>query len=273
MTEVVQSMNCPNCGAPLRLQAGEIIVTCAYCGTATNLRADKKFFLAHSLIPARYSQGDIERYVREWMGTGFLKPVNLASRSRIESQTLSYLPFFVISLDAETKFSGLLKRTGTPERKSDAIKKSYEWKVLARKSQDFPTSEYDIPLQGKETFDLGKIQKEGRFLNAELDEEEAFAMAKGEIENIHRALASEYVDDIFEMKTDFKLNNTEFLHVPVWDVRYNYGNKSYDVLVDGATGKIVRGEFPAKKEEEKSMVLVYIVAAIIILLGLLLLIF
>jgi len=33
MPELVDSLNCPKCGGPLRLAVGEVIVTCRYCGT------------------------------------------------------------------------------------------------------------------------------------------------------------------------------------------------------------------------------------------------
>jgi hypothetical protein len=113
MTEIAEKVNCPNCGAPLKLEAGEVIITCEYCGNAMNMAVGKKYFLRHSIIPNNYSQEQISQMARQWMGGGFLKPEDLAKRATIRKLSLVFLPFFIIHVSAHSNYEGVLTRTHT----------------------------------------------------------------------------------------------------------------------------------------------------------------
>jgi uncharacterized protein YpmB len=82
-------------------------------------------------------------------------------------------------------------------------------------------------------------------LNAELDAREATEVAQSEIRNLHEFLAKEQVDKIVDMTTEFDVKNTLYLHSPIWFVNYDYKKQRYRVLVDGATGEIIKGGLPA----------------------------
>ena len=45
MPELVDSINCAKCGAPLPLATGEVVVTCPYCGSVLRLHAETPFLL------------------------------------------------------------------------------------------------------------------------------------------------------------------------------------------------------------------------------------
>ncbi|MDY6964761.1 MAG: zinc ribbon domain-containing protein [Halobacteriota archaeon] len=244
MVDVAETIDCPNCGAPLPLKAGEVIITCEYCGSAHNMAVGKKFFLKHSIIPNNYISDDIARIVKEWMGGGFLKPDDLVKRSEIQEIDLTFLPFFVISVVAYSRYEGVFTRTGENISKTGELKRAYNWKILGRRGSKFPTKEYEIPLSGKVDFDLSRISKEAKFLNAEMDEGEAKSMLEGEIDDHNKYLLSTEVDVIKSIETTLDVNNTEFVHAPVWEVRYEYVGKSYEMMLDGASGTVIRGDIP-----------------------------
>ena len=83
MVEIAEKIKCPGCGAPLELKAGEVIITCEYCGTAHNMAVGKKFFLKHSIIPAGHKKEQIMFSIKSWMSGGFLKPDDLVKRAKI----------------------------------------------------------------------------------------------------------------------------------------------------------------------------------------------
>lgn len=244
MVEIAETIDCPNCGAPLNLIAGEVIITCEYCGSAHNMAVGKKFFLKHSIIPNNYNRGDVSRIVKEWMGGGFLKPEDLKKKSEIQEMGLKFLPFFIISVVANSKYEGVFTRTGENISKNGELKRTYNWKILGRRASKFPTKEYEIPLSGKIDFDLSKISKEAKFLNAEMDEEEAKSMLEGEIDEHNKYLLSSEVDVIQSINTTLDIKNTEFVHAPVWEVKYQYGEKSYELILDGASGTVIRADIP-----------------------------
>src|SRR5207249_2238751 len=104
---------------------------------------------------------------------GVLKPHDLRRPARITSLECVYLPFYVFEVDATTAYAGVLTRTGTNEKRSGDLRRDYFWKVLGRRSGDFPTRDYKLPLGLKVPFDTGGMVRDSRFLNAEVDEDEA----------------------------------------------------------------------------------------------------
>ena len=245
MVEIAEKVNCPNCGAPLKLEAGEVIVTCEYCGAAMNMAVGKKYFLRHSIIPNKYSREQISVMAKQWMGTGFLKPEDLARKASIREMNLIFLPFFVLHVSAQSKYDGMLTRTGQNIPKKGDFTREYHWKILGRRASAFPTKEYEIPLSGKVEFDLAHVSKNAKFLNSEMDEREAHSLLKQELEEHHKYLLSSEMDVIQSIDTNLDIKNTEFVHAPVWFLKYEYKGKLYELLFDGASGDTIKGDIPA----------------------------
>ncbi|MDI6708598.1 MAG: hypothetical protein QME47_05905 [Candidatus Thermoplasmatota archaeon] len=242
MVEVVQQISCPSCGAPVKVVPGEIIITCEYCGS--DMKLGEKFFLKHSIIPGRYKSEDVVEIVKKWMGGGFYKPDDLAKRSIIKSVECVFLPFFIVHLEALTRYSGFFTRTGENIPKNGELKKEYFWKVLGRRSSEFPTKEYHIPLSGKTQFNLAHISKNAKFLNSEIDEKEAENIARQEVGMHQKYLLEDTIDLFSSLDTDCKIIDTELVHAPVWFIDYDYKKHIYKILVDGASGETIKGGIP-----------------------------
>jgi hypothetical protein len=48
------------------------------------------------------------------------------------------------------------------------------------------------------------------------------------------------------MKNEIKINQTVYLHAPVWFIKYEYKGKNYTMWLDGATGTVIKGDIPQK---------------------------
>lgn len=266
MVEVVEKVSCPSCGAPLKVKAGEIVITCEYCSTVVNLKAEKPFVFKHSIIPNKYTQADVETLARTWMTSGYAMPGDLARKAKFTRVHLSFLPFYVITCTAKTEYEGVFTRTGTSREVKDVISSEYQWTVLGRRSGAFPEREYKIPLAGKSSFDLSQVQ--GEFLNAELDEGDAQERARAQIEAHHAYLMEEKVDQVTTSTTSFEVKDCEFLHAPIWFIDYTYGGGLYHLYMDGSTGEVIKGEIPM---QESAFPWIWAAAVVVILLGVLLL--
>jgi hypothetical protein len=53
------------------------------------------------------------------------------------------------------------------------------------------------------------------------------------------------VDKIIEMKTEIKVEETVYLHAPIWFIKYDYKGKTYQLILDGSTGSVIRGDIPS----------------------------
>lgn len=242
---VVQEIRCPKCGAPIAFNPGEIIATCSYCGYTGVIETGKVFTIEHSMILNGYDPDQMEDLVRNWMRSGFMKPGNLAKSSKILEKNLMYLPFWIVPVTAASEYEGIFERLVPPVVKEGKIEKKYDWIVLGRKAAEFPTREYDVPLEGKIPYDFRKIKKFAKVLNSEVQEAEAVETAKQQIESHHQFLAKQDVDKIIEMKTDFSIGDSVYLHSPIWFVVYEYKGERYNILLDGSNGAVIRGDIPA----------------------------
>jgi len=247
MPELVESVNCPKCGGPLRLETGEVIVTCPYCGTASRMRGDKPFVLRHAMLTARIDRAAAERAIVGWMSGGFLKPDDLDEGSHMTALECVYVPFYVFEVDASTAYAGVLTRTGTSERREATLERNYFWKVLGRRSGTFPVREYKLPLAHKIPFESASMVRDARFLNAEVDEDEAARIAREQVEAHQRELLKDLVDVVESARTRVDVKDAEFVHAPLWFATYVYRNTTYEIVLDAASGDFVRGEIPPPK--------------------------
>ena len=242
---IVQEITCSHCGAPISFEPGEIIAICKYCGYTVVIETGKAFTFEHSMLQNKYDLTEIEETIENWMRAGFLKPSDLARKSKITEKTLIYVPFWVVSVEAESDYKGIFERITPAVVKEGKIEKKYDWLVLARKATKFPTREYNVPLTGKIPYDFRKIEAFAKILNSEIEKNEAVELAKQQIEEHHRFLAQQDVDRIIEMKNEIKIDQTVYLHAPVWFVKYEYKGKTYQLLIDGATGTVIKGDIPS----------------------------
>jgi hypothetical protein len=244
---VAQNIRCSHCGAPVEFKPGEIIATCKYCGFTTVIETGEAFNFEHSLLLNKFDEKQIEDPIRSWMRSGFLKPGDLAKKSKISEKNLVYLPFWVVSVEATSSYKGIFERIAPLIVKEGKIDKEYNWLVLAREASDFPTREYDVPLEGKIPYDFRKIEGFAKVLNSEIDREEAVELAKQQIEAHHRYLLKQDVDRIIEIQTDLNIKQIVYLHAPVWFIRYTYKDKTYQLIIEGAAGTALKGDIPSSK--------------------------
>ncbi len=244
---IADTIKCSNCGGPVEFKPGEILATCSYCGFLTVIETGKPFDFEHSLLQNKFNNELIEVAIQDWMHSGFLKPSDLAKKSKIEEKALIYLPFWVVSVEVRSKYKGIFERIAPSIVKEGEIDKEYNWLVLARKASDFPTREYDVPLEGKIPYDFRKIEEYAKVLNSEIDRSEATELARQQIEAQQRYILQKDVDRIIEMDVSFNLKQVVYLHAPLWFIKYAYKGTSYQLIIDGVSGIAVKGDIPSTK--------------------------
>jgi DNA-directed RNA polymerase subunit RPC12/RpoP len=247
MTTIAQEIRCSHCGAPVQFKPGEIVATCKYCGFTTVIETGQAFTFDHSLILNNFDQESIDAQIQAWMRGGFLKPGDLANKSKFIEKDLVYLPFWVVSVEAKSTYKGIFERVAPAIVKEGTISKEYDWLVLAREASAFPTHEYYVPLEGKIPFDFRKVEGFAKLLNSEIDRDAALELAKQQIEDHHRFLLQQDVDKIVEIKTEVTLKQMVYLHAPIWFIKYEYKGKVYQLIIEGTGGAALKGDIPSSR--------------------------
>jgi hypothetical protein len=244
MSDIVSEIRCDNCGAPLNLRPGELVSTCRYCGFTQVVGASVPFQLEHSLILNNYNEAAISDVLQDWMGSGFMKPPDLARKGRILSLGLRYLPFWLIPMKATSAYEGIIERISPPMSLKGTVENTYDWLVLGRRGTQFPTRDYKVPVTGKIPFDFTKIDSSAQFLNSELSSAEAVQEARDDVDDHQRFLAKQAVDRILSFSTEFKIDTPTYIHAPLWFGQYEYKGRTYNALVDGSSGAVLKADVP-----------------------------
>ena len=246
MVTIAKEISCSHCGAPLPVQPGEILITCNYCGFTSVVDTGKAFEFEHSLILNTIASDQVFEVVKGWMKNSFIAPKDLGKKANLIEQNLTYLPFWVVSGEASSHYKGIFERVSPAVEKEGDISNNYDWMVLARTQTDFPTRSYHLSLEGKIPFEATKIEKNAKVLNSEMTAQEAAERARDEISNLHQYLAKDRVDKIVEIKTNFDISGTYYLHAPVWFLAYGYKSKRFQIVFDGASGQVIKGDLPGE---------------------------
>ncbi len=101
----VTELKCPGCGAPIKPQVGEMVITCEYCGTAVSLAAEGwKNVQSNTMLPLKIqTEDDIEKVIREHMDHGLLHR-HEEEKSRREELTLTMVPYWIVPVSARTNY-------------------------------------------------------------------------------------------------------------------------------------------------------------------------
>jgi hypothetical protein len=144
----------------------------------------------------------------------------------------------------KTGYHGFFTRGGGSDERSGHLDREYYWKILGRRGSKFPTKEYEIPLSGKEDFNLSKIPANAKYLNAEFDEKDAQDLAKVEIEEHQKFLIKDQLNEIKNIHHTHEIEDVEFVHAPVWRLDFTFIGSNYQILLCGNTGTVIRGDIP-----------------------------
>src|SRR6266516_2298590 len=98
MSQIVSEIKCPNCGAQLNLSPGELVATCRYCGYTSVVGTNAPFQLQHSLIINNLNNARITQDLQDWMRSGFMKPGDLAKKSKVTVLELRDITYYLIAI-------------------------------------------------------------------------------------------------------------------------------------------------------------------------------
>jgi hypothetical protein len=99
----VTSLKCPNCGAPIAPKFGEMVITCEYCGSGVTLGAQGWTHIQNqTMLPLKIANvDDLNSLIRPLMDKGLLHR-HLQEDSKQEEISLSYVPYWIVSVSART---------------------------------------------------------------------------------------------------------------------------------------------------------------------------
>jgi hypothetical protein len=257
------AVRCQSCHAISVFDPGKVGRNCEFCGSAQLLPHEEveAAFRPESLLPLKISEPQARDLMRRWFGRQWLAPNNLAKRALTDTLRALYLPFWTFDADVHARWtadSGTYYYTGSGKKRQRHVR----WRPAAgelshrfddelvcasigvhpgrvRAVEPFPTNEL-IP------YDAGYLA--GWVVERyQLDLRDAAAASLERMRATIRAMCARAVpgDTHRNLQVYDSFSNQRFKHIlaPVWLVGYVYHGKTYQVVINGVTGKIA-GERP-----------------------------
>lgn len=252
-------LGCPSCGGTLSLAEGQRVVACRYCG-------GESLALIPGAVPRYAVALGVSREAALAAAQKLLArpslPQALRERARIQEVSLCYVPFYEFTGTRLGTFL-LKERVNLPPLPPEEGWQDQDferWLLEPRKEKedtrviqqefvrigpgcDLPELGVDrIPLESMrrgatpvalEPYDLVSLQSRAS----------VFAPTKP---------PARFADDsqrrvkVHGDRTGIVEQRLKILYYPVWQARYKYAGRPYEIAVDGVTGKVLRARAPVQ---------------------------
>ena len=283
---------CKNCGAITSTSASEPVLVCGFCSSeALNEAAfETRVIQPAGVMPFAVENRQALQTYKDWLGKGWFHPSNLATLARLDRIHGIYIPFWTYDASTDSQWTAeagyfyyeTVTRTDSEGNTVTEQVQRIRWVPV---SGFFQHAFDDVLVIGSKgiqqhmvervyPFPLEKtVNYNSQFMagwKAEvygLDVQKGFDIADGIMDSQLHSLISGIVpgDTQRFLSVNTHKYDLTFKHLllPVWVAAYVYNGKTYQVLVNGSTGKIA-GDKPYSTIKIVFAVLIGIIIAVIL---------
>lgn len=244
---------CPNCDGPFDLPPHSSTVVCPYCSTTVQVKTGEVISESY-VMRVQFDLDQVREKLFGWASKQLGAPKDIEDKAEIKEKSLVYYPFWVVEVEAKADYTGVQKKpdfsseTGTSWTEvAESGQIDLEQDIFVPASKQIPSQldHYIIPTKRKEFFNKEIVKNlGGKLLGIQIDRDEAIESARAQMktkifEEIHKE-----VDKIREAHEEMKIPAVFLVHIPIWHIKYRYSVRSYDALVDAASGRVISLKFP-----------------------------
>jgi len=260
-----KSVRCQSCNAISVFDTTRVAQRCDFCGSPSMIAVDDITapIRPAGLLPFTVADTAVREQIRQWYGNHWFAPNDLKNKALTDTLHGIYLPYWTFDAQAAADWTAesgtyyyVRNSKGESERRvrwspaSGSLEHFFDdflisasrgvHENLLHKIEPFPTTDKIIPydpgyisgwvVEQYQIDLLGAAQASRQRMNDELRN----MCARQVPGDTHRNL---------RVQADYSAQTFKHILLPVWLLTYNYGAKSYQVTVNGSTGKIA-GEYP-----------------------------
>lgn len=266
----LRSARCGECGAQVTFDATSTAEVCVYCGSPNVLaqESNRNAIRPESLVPLDQSRADVEQRFRRWLHKLWFRPSELKKTKRFDAVGI-YVPFWTFDARVHSDWWALaghyyyvtrsytVRVNGRTQMRTRRVRK-IRWVPASGARNDVYD---DLLVSASKGLREDLVQRLGGFATDalvpyrpeylagwraeeyQLDLEQAWDRGRGRIEERQRDLCGGDVpgDTYSNLRVTNRIADVRWKHVllPIWSVQYRYGGKTYTVLVNGQSGRIV----------------------------------
>lgn len=234
-------VKCPHCGAQFWVPEGASRVTCPYCFTVFNVSDLKLEGEEHFYFPLSRTLDPFERLVK-FVSRQYAVPIDLPKRFSVQKRELYWVPVYFFFADFRARARGYSQAYG--EQYTDITETRLVSIPVSGTWLDTVLEKYPFPVRGKLPFSP-EIEAKGVFLKPTVARDEAEKKAENIVAYKVRLEASQSFSALKSLElVEKKLEYRGLVHYPVWVLGYSYNDRDYSAIVDGASGVVIKAEYP-----------------------------
>lgn len=261
-----KSVRCQNCNAISIFDPAHVAQRCDFCGSPALLAIEdqKSPITPSALLPFNIPEPKVRETMRDWYGSHWFAPNALGGKALTDTVRGVYLPYWTFDAQAAGQWQAESGTYYYTENDKGEREQHTQWSYASGAVDNFfddilvPASKgvhpklladlEPFPTTGKELkpYDPG-------YLSGWVVEQyqiDLLAAAKDSRDRMEAALramcASQVPGDTYRnltVSSSYTAQTFKHVLLPVWLLTYDYGAKSFQVAVNGYTGKIT-GEYP-----------------------------
>ncbi|MBE7497746.1 MAG: zinc ribbon domain-containing protein [Verrucomicrobiaceae bacterium] len=283
---VRKTVKCQSCHAISVFDEKRVAQRCDFCGSPSILAVEDVSapIRPGSVLPFKIAESQVREDIRRWYGSHFWAPNALGDKALTDTLHGMYLPFWTFDAHAECPWEA---EAGYHYYERDSQGRSVQktrWEYASgHVSQDFddvlvPASKgvharlLDDLQPFPTTTDL--VPYDPGYLSGwvveqyQIDLVDAATHSRERMDAaLRRACASQVPGDThrnLRIAPEFSAQTFKHVLLPVWLLTYTYGTRSFQVTVNGSTGK-VSGEYPLSWVKITVAILLALIVLIIFL--------
>lgn len=268
---------CSNCAAHTTLSVEMLSHTCPFCGSnaVVQARAAQDVLRPRFLVPFVTTSEDCRQITAEWLQNSWMLPQDLQNLARSTEYTPIYIPFWTFDARTKASWRAEVYNTNTNRRRHSAPNWKWERHFLLKlgdgdKVWDWESGAVslftdDMLVSGSSQLSLILLRQLGGYrlgdlvpynatflagLSAqayEVDLETAWASARRSMraktkEACQKQASAQNMRN-FSMNLDFSEESWRYILLPLYLATYRYGDKVFQVMVNGQTG-VIAGQRP-----------------------------
>jgi Zn finger protein HypA/HybF involved in hydrogenase expression len=260
-----KTVRCQNCNAISVFDEKRVAQRCDFCGSPSLISVDdmKSPVRPAGVLAFTVANSKVREDIRQWYGSHWFAPNNLKDKALTDTLHGIYLPYWTfdahVSADwtAEAGYRYTVRGSDGKsetrirwEHASGALEHFFDDTLVSAsqgvhqkllvKMEPFPTTTALLPYDP--AYLSGWVVEQ-----YQIDLVAAAQAARTRMDGEVRSMCSRQVPGDTQrnlnVQADYSAQTYKHILLPVWLLTYNYGHKTFQVSVNGATGKIA-GEYP-----------------------------
>jgi hypothetical protein len=287
-----RTVKCQSCQAVSVFDAGRVGQNCDFCGSPALVDYEeiKAPIRPQNLLAFKVTQGHVREQIRKWYASKWLAPSSLKRMALVDRVRGVYVPYWTFDAhvicpweaDAGHYYYTTETYRDNQGRAQSRQVRHVRWEpaagevrhffddepvpgtrgvshALLAQVEPFPTAEL-VPYDT--AFLSGFVVEQYQLVLLDASQQSEAAMTK----QLYEMCAAQVPGDTYRnlnIHPVFSARTFKHILVPVWLLSYTYGNRPWQVVVNGYTGKMA-GEYPKSPWKIALLVLIAIIVVIIL---------